>query len=76
MLVSVYTCVCVWIKVTCVCLHACTYGCNETVDFPDRPAKMLAAAIADYGPASLLRVQLCDLPRLPLGKLKSTEACV
>ena len=43
------------------------------VDFPDRPSKMLAAAIADYGPASLLKVQLCDCPRLPMGKLKSTE---
>ena len=43
------------------------------VDFPNRPAKMLAAALADYGPASLLKVQLCDLPRLPLGKLKPTE---
>jgi hypothetical protein len=43
------------------------------VDFPNRPSKMLAAAIADYGPASLLRVQLCDCPRLPMGKLKSTE---
>ena len=58
-----------------MCVFACMHV-HETVDFPDRPAKMLAAAIADYGPASLLRVQLCDLPRLPLGKLKSTEACV
>lgn len=43
------------------------------VDFPNRPAKMLAAALADYGQASLLKVQLCDLPRLPMGKLKPTE---
>jgi NADPH:quinone reductase-like Zn-dependent oxidoreductase len=46
------------------------------VDFPDRPAKMLAAVMPDYGPASRLKVQLCDLPRLPLGKLKSTEVVV
>ena len=46
------------------------------VDFPNRPAKMLGAVISDYGPASLLQVQLCDLPRLPLGKLKSTELVV
>ena len=46
------------------------------VDFPDRPAKMLAAVLPDYGPASRLKVQLCDLPRLPLGKLKSTEVVV
>jgi NADPH:quinone reductase-like Zn-dependent oxidoreductase len=46
------------------------------VDFPDRPAKMLAAVLQDYGPASRLKVQMCDLPRLPLGKLKSTEVVV
>eukprot|EP00961_Rhodomonas_salina_P195204 2635386-Rhodomonas_salina.1 len=46
------------------------------VDFPERPAKMLAAVLPDYGPASRLKVQLCDLPRLPLGKLRSTEVIV
>jgi NADPH:quinone reductase-like Zn-dependent oxidoreductase len=46
------------------------------VDFPDRPAKMLAAVLPDYGPSSRIKVQLCDLPRLPLGKLKSTEVVV
>ena len=46
------------------------------VDFPDRPAKMLAAVLSDYGPAKRLKVQMCDLPRLPLGKLKSTEVVV
>ena len=46
------------------------------VDFPERPAKMLAVALADYGPASLLKVQLCDLPRLPLGKMQSSEVVV
>ena len=46
------------------------------VDFPNRPAKMLAAVLAGYGGASKLKVQLCDLPRLPLGKLKSTEVVV
>ena len=46
------------------------------VDFPDRPAKMLAAVLPDYGPASRLKTQLVDLPRLPLAKLKSTEVIV
>jgi len=32
--------------------------------------------LPDYGPASRIKVQLCDLPRLPLGKLKSTEVVV
>ena len=32
--------------------------------------------LPDYGMASRLKVQLCDLPRLPLGKLKSTEVVV
>jgi len=62
-------------------LQGCVSGqpkeiANLVVDFPDRPAKMLGASIADYGPTSLLKVQLCDLPRLPLGKLKSTEVVV
>jgi len=54
-------------------------GSDQTpliVDFPDRPAKMLAAVLPDYGPSSRIKVQLCDLPRLPLGKLKSTEVVV
>jgi len=34
------------------------------------------AVLPDYGPASRIKVQLCDLPRLPLGKLKSTEVVV
>lgn len=46
------------------------------VDFPDRPAKMLAAVLPDYGPANRLKTQLVDLPRLPLAKLKSTEVIV
>eukprot|EP00282_Hemiselmis_andersenii_P027106 CAMPEP_0169481884 /NCGR_PEP_ID=MMETSP1042-20121227/30375_1 /TAXON_ID=464988 /ORGANISM="Hemiselmis andersenii, Strain CCMP1180" /LENGTH=216 /DNA_ID=CAMNT_0009596705 /DNA_START=98 /DNA_END=745 /DNA_ORIENTATION=- len=47
------------------------------VDFPDRPvAKMLAAVLPDYGAASRLKVQLVDLPRLPLGKLKASEVVV
>lgn len=46
------------------------------VDFPDRPSKMLAAILPDYGSASLLKVSLVDLPKLPLGKLKSTEVVV
>jgi hypothetical protein len=37
---------------------------------------MLAAVLPDYGPASRLKVQLVDLPRLPLGKMKSTEVIV
>lgn len=37
---------------------------------------MLAAVLPDYGPASRLKVQLVDLPRLPLGKLKASEAVV
>ena len=62
-------------------LQGCVSGqpkeiANLVVDFPDRPAKMLGASSADYGPTSLLKVQLCDLPRLPLGKLKSTEVVV
>lgn len=60
----------------CVSQRPASIGDADTllvVDFPNRPAKMLAAALADYGPASLLKVQLCDLPRLPLGKLKTTE---
>jgi hypothetical protein len=43
------------------------------VDFPDRPAKMLAAVLPDYGPAPLLKVQLVDLPKLPLGKLRYVQ---
>jgi len=37
---------------------------------------MLGAALGDYGAASELKVQLCDLPRLPMGKLKGTEVVV
>ena len=37
---------------------------------------MLAAVLPDYGPASRLKVQLVDLPRLPLGKLKASEVVV
>lgn len=37
---------------------------------------MLAAVLPDYGPASRLKVQLIDLPRLPLGKLKASEIVV
>jgi len=46
------------------------------VDFPERPAKMLAVALPDYGNPALLKTQLCDLPRLPMGKLKPTEVVV
>ena len=49
------------------------------VDFPDRPAKMLAAVLSDYGPAKRLKVQMCDLPRLPhadLGKcIENIDQC-
>ena len=51
-------------------------GALLVVDFPDRPPKMTAAVLSDYGPASNLTVQLCDLPRLPLGKLRPTEVVV
>jgi hypothetical protein len=46
------------------------------VQFPNAPAKMLAVVLPDYGPASNMRVQLCDLPRLPGGKLRATEMVV
>jgi len=46
------------------------------VDFPDRPSKMLAAVLPDYGSAKRFKVQMVDLPRLPMGKLKSTEVLV
>jgi hypothetical protein len=46
------------------------------VDFPDRPSKMLAAMLPDYGSASLLKVSLVDLPKLPMGKLRSSEVVV
>ena len=51
-------------------------GAQLIVDFPDRPPKMTAAVLSDYGPATNLKVQLCDLPRLPMGKLRSTEVVV
>ena len=46
------------------------------VDFPERPQKMTAAVLSDYGPSSNLKVQLCDLPRLPMGRLRPTEVVV
>lgn len=46
------------------------------VDFPNRPKKMTAVVLSDYGPASGLKVQSCDLPRLPMGKLGPTEVIV
>lgn len=46
------------------------------VDFANRPAKMLAAVLPDYGSATQLKVQLVDLPKLPLGKLRPTEIVV
>jgi hypothetical protein len=51
-------------------------GTPLIVDFPDRPPKMTAAVLSDYGPSSNLKVQLCDLPRLPMGKLRPTEVIV
>eukprot|EP00292_Cryptomonas_paramecium_P008070 CAMPEP_0113663200 /NCGR_PEP_ID=MMETSP0038_2-20120614/1004_1 /TAXON_ID=2898 /ORGANISM="Cryptomonas paramecium" /LENGTH=349 /DNA_ID=CAMNT_0000578189 /DNA_START=22 /DNA_END=1068 /DNA_ORIENTATION=- /assembly_acc=CAM_ASM_000170 len=49
---------------------------NLVVDFPCRPPKMTAAVLSLYGPVDSLKVQQCDLPRLPMGKLRSTEVVV
>ena len=48
----------------------------SVVQFPNAPVKMLAVVLPDYGPATNMRVQLCDLPKLPGGKLRGTEVVV
>eukprot|EP00292_Cryptomonas_paramecium_P006972 CAMPEP_0113682856 /NCGR_PEP_ID=MMETSP0038_2-20120614/12921_1 /TAXON_ID=2898 /ORGANISM="Cryptomonas paramecium" /LENGTH=440 /DNA_ID=CAMNT_0000602023 /DNA_START=98 /DNA_END=1416 /DNA_ORIENTATION=- /assembly_acc=CAM_ASM_000170 len=51
------------------------YG-PAVVEFPNHPAKMLAVVLPDYGPPTNMKVQLCDLPKLPGGKLRPNEVLV